>query len=203
MYAGYPNRLGTDQGSVFTSDRFRNLENEVGMEIRLSGVKPYNHLGIGEKLHDPLRRIFNKRRMDFPYTDQQIILKIAIKAINDNINEKGLVTSKLVFGIIPRDPNILGGRFVLAVKDKGTKREVWKARFIVQRHRDKMKTSLGHGTPVSKQITIKLLVGLSSTFGFKLFSTGETQAYLQSGEKPMREVYVRPTKEFRLKPNQL
>lgn len=34
------------------------------------------------------------------------------------------------------DANIFGGRFVLAIKDEGTKKEVGKARFVVQGYRD-------------------------------------------------------------------
>ena len=34
-------------------------------------------------------------------------------------------------GEVPEGPNILGGRFVLSVKDEGTAQEIWNARFIV------------------------------------------------------------------------
>ena len=43
---------------------------------------------------------------------------------------------------MPKNANILGGRFVLAIKDEGTKDEVWKARFVVQGYRDKLKRLL-------------------------------------------------------------
>ena len=60
MYSGYPNRMRTDQGSVFTSERWKKLSDINGITLRLSGVKAHNYLGIGEKLHGPLRRIFRK-----------------------------------------------------------------------------------------------------------------------------------------------
>ena len=104
MYTGYPNRLRTDQGSVFTSDRWRKIAESNGIQLRLSGVKAHSSLGIGEKLHGPLRRIYNKVVASHPTLPKQFCLRIANKAMNDTIGENGLVPSRLVFGIIPRYP---------------------------------------------------------------------------------------------------
>jgi hypothetical protein len=46
-----------------------------------------------------------------------------------------------------------------------------------------------------------LLVGLAAIFGFGLFSTDVSQAYLQSADKLMRKVYIKPTEEFALDEN--
>jgi hypothetical protein len=73
--------------------------------------------------------------------------------------------------------NTLGGRFVLAVKDEGTDKEVWKARFVVQGYRDHLKTSLVHDTATSRQHSYRVLVGLAAIFGFNLFSIDVTQAF--------------------------
>jgi hypothetical protein len=83
-------------------------------------------------------------------------------------------------GMIPDGANILGGRFVLALKDEGIEHEIWKARFVVQCYRDKIKKSLVHDAAISKQYSSRILVGLAANFGFRLFSTDVTQAYLQS-----------------------
>ena len=362
--------------------------NNVGIELRLSGVEAHNSLGIGERYHEPLRRIYLKVKHDHPNLAPQTILRLSLKAINDTIGEQGLVPSSLVFVTVPRfpimntelpkqeermealkkaqaemnsivaerrvkrallhrvpnaahhvikpgmevlvyrekekrwmgpllatavngkivtvknegnsaiadfniqqlkpyfrpipflenvqnknsefainymmkdiatkngpkspdygvhmtevilqndsrlkderfkaakqneirglvergtwkivmkdevlkDANIMGGRFVLAIKDQGTSKEVWKARFIVQGYKDKLKTSLVHNSPTSRQYSTRILVGLAAIFGFRLFSTDVTQAYLQSAEKLMRDVYVKPNGEFELAPNQL
>jgi len=102
---------------------------------------------------------------------------------------------------VPKDANILGGRFVLSIKDEGTNKEVWKARYVVQGFRDKMKTSLVHDNATARPHSTRILVGLASSFGFRLFSTDVTQAYLQSSENLTRDVYIRPSKEFGLKPD--
>ena len=104
---------------------------------------------------------------------------------------------------IPDNANVLNGRFVLTIKDSGTKSEVWKARYVVQGHKDKMKRSFVHDTSNARQFSIKLLVGIAALFGFRLFSTDVTQAYLQSSEELSRDVYVKPSPEFNLDSNQL
>ena len=371
MYTGYPNRLRTDQGSVFTSQRWKQLTDLQGIQLRLSGVKAHSSLGIGERLHEPLRRIYNKISHHKPHVDKSYVLKVAVKAMNDTMGENGLVPSRLVFGIIPRfpilntdlpnqkdlmelikkaqaemnniiaerrvlaaltrdippaadrtyqlgeevlvwseekkqwtgpfivvdctgrqvtiktpdnsmrqmystfqikpyyrdiqenltffsskkndkydtysvhlteviepqdprawkfdeakkkeieglikrgtwkivcrsevpdDANILNGRFVLAIKDEGTDREIWKARFIVQGHRDRFKKSLVHDISVARQYAIKMLVGIASIFGFRLFSSDVIQSYIQSAEELSRDIFLNPPKEFCLGPDQL
>lgn len=106
MYTGFPNRRRTDAGPVFTSTRWRHITDMTGIEIRISGVEAHNSLGIGERLHDPLRRIYRMFKEHFPNLSQHTALKIALKAMNDTNGENGLVPSLLTFGIIPRFPII-------------------------------------------------------------------------------------------------
>ena len=73
----------------------------IGIELRISGVEAHNSLGIGERLHEPLRRIYRKIIFDFPQIDRNIALKLSIKAMNDTHGDNGLVPSLVVFGIIP------------------------------------------------------------------------------------------------------
>lgn len=47
--------------------------------------------------------------------------------------------------------DILGGRFVVQIKDEGTYKKIWKASFLVQGYKDRMKQSLVHDTSVSRQ----------------------------------------------------
>jgi hypothetical protein len=91
---------------------------------------------------------------------------------------------------MPENPNIMCGRFVLTIKDSGTSKEICKARYVGQGFRDKKKTSLVHNPSTSKQLSTRLLIELAAMFGYRIFLTGVTQAYLQSAEPLMRDVHI-------------
>jgi hypothetical protein len=54
-----------------------------------------------------------------------------------------------------------------------------------------------------RQLSSRLLVRLSASFGFSLFSTDVTQAYLESSENLVRDVYIMSTKELLLAPGKM
>jgi hypothetical protein len=58
---------------------------------------------------------------------------------------------------MPANANLLGSRFVITIKDIGTDRELYKARYVVQGHRDKEKTSMVHHSTTAKQQSTRLL----------------------------------------------
>ena len=106
LYTGYPNLLPVGQGSSFTSDRWRQLTDHATIQLRISGVKAHSSLGIGGRLYKALRRIYRKVRADYPQAHNKILLSIAVRAMNDKIEEKGLVPAFVAFGRTPRFPII-------------------------------------------------------------------------------------------------
>ena len=51
---------------------------------------------------------------------------------------------------VPRNANIIGGHFVLTIKDSGMNKEVYKARYVVQGYTDKLKYYLVHDNPTAQ-----------------------------------------------------
>lgn len=63
------------------------------MGLKISGVESHNSLGIVERYHDPLRRIYNTLRHVSPKIDKDIALRLAIKSMNDTVRPEGYVPS--------------------------------------------------------------------------------------------------------------
>ena len=104
---------------------------------------------------------------------------------------------------VPRNANVLRGLFIVKINDSGTNKGIYKARHVIQGYADKLKSSVVHDNPTSRPFSVKILVGLAAVFGFRIFPADVTRAYLHSTEKLMRDVYIRPSAEFKLSPNRL
>ena len=59
---------------------------------------------------------------------------------------------------IPSDANILNGRFILAIKDTGTTDERYKARFVVQGHKDRDKALIVHKAVPVRMRSIRIFM---------------------------------------------
>lgn len=111
VYVGYPNKPKVDQGSVFTSkkweERASSHEIEIQLseiEIKLSDIASHDSIGVGERYHGPLRKIFNAIQNENQREDPEIILPYAIKGINDTMGENGIVPITFVYGWAPSFP---------------------------------------------------------------------------------------------------
>ena len=102
MYLGMPNSILVDQGSAFLSDewRFGCVINNI--ELTSTGTESHNSLGPGETYHAYLRRIYLKLQSDFPKLTDEIILSLAVRAVNDCTGSHGLCPTLLVFGTLPQ-----------------------------------------------------------------------------------------------------
>ena len=78
---------------------------------------------------------------------------------------------------IPRNLNILDGRFILVIKNPNTREEIYKARFVVQGHRDRDKAFLVHASPNLRQESVRPLFAIASIMGFSVWNQDTSQAY--------------------------
>lgn len=96
---------------------------------------------------------------------------------------------------IPKDANILGGRFVLAIKNLGSSDQKEKARDIVQGHKDKEKPYMVHEIATLRSSSIRLVLSVAAIQGFRIFSLDVNQAYVQSRDKMTRRIFILPKQE--------
>ena len=104
-YSGYPDALRHDRGTQFVAPELQVAAAEAGISAVSVGIESPNAMGIGERVHGPIRRIFEKLLADNPgFDDQDFLLLAATKSYNDMQGVDGLVPTLLVFGVFPKIP---------------------------------------------------------------------------------------------------
>jgi hypothetical protein len=102
-YQGPPDYIVHDPGTNFASEEFRNRAKVVGVECRQMPVEAHWAVGKVERAHAPLRRTYEILKAEIGYcTDDDSLLQMAVKALNDTAGPNGLVPTLLVFGSYPR-----------------------------------------------------------------------------------------------------
>ena len=101
-YLGPPDVIVYDAGKNFISRKFKQYAVNMGTTIKSVPVEAYNSIGMVERYHGPLRRIYHIITSKIPGIDKDMALQIAFKAINDSAGLDGLIPTLLVFGAYPR-----------------------------------------------------------------------------------------------------
>lgn len=101
-YQGPPDNLVHDAGTNFASKEFRANAKAMSIDIHEVPVEAHNSVGKVERYHGPLRRAFNILKAEIPDAADDLILQMAVKAVNDTAGPDGLVPTLLVFGAYPR-----------------------------------------------------------------------------------------------------
>lgn len=95
---------------------------------------------------------------------------------------------------IPLNANVMNGRFVMDIKDVETNKPFYKARFVVQGHRDQYKENLVHNSTKVRHSSIRTIVAIAALFGFRICTQDVANTYIQSVSKLLRDVYLKPSK---------
>lgn len=103
-----------------------------------------------------------------------------------------LSTFRLV--LLPEQPgeNILPSRCVLALKHSSTGEVKAKARFVIGGHRDQTNHRIVPIASTLSHISMRLVLALSSIFGFDVWSEDVRQAYRQSASNLRRKILLKP-----------
>ena len=91
---------------------------------------------------------------------------------------------------IPKDGNVLPGRFVLAIKSSVDGRIKYKARYVIGGHCYKLKDLTVHSSTTLQPQSVRLLLALAAIFGFDIWTADIRQSYLQASEPLERDVFI-------------
>jgi hypothetical protein len=103
---------------------------------------------------------------------------------------------------MPSNSNVMRGRFVLTIEEKGTSNEVLKARFVAEGFKDKDKQTLVHSAVLARKSSTCTAVSFAAAHGWDIQSHDVTKSYVQ-GEILQRELYMVPPKKLKLEPNKM
>ena len=84
------------EGSQFVKI-FAELSELHDVQLEQSGVQSHHILGIGKRYHKALRDTYRKLKLDLSFMQRQVLLALAVKAMNDTLGPEDLVPSSLVF----------------------------------------------------------------------------------------------------------
>jgi hypothetical protein len=103
-YLGPLDMVVHDAGKNFTSTEFKQLARSMAVDVKEVPVEAHNSIGLVERYHAPLRRSYEIIRDELKdeHIDKEMILQMAVKAVNDSVGPNGLVPTLLVFGAYPR-----------------------------------------------------------------------------------------------------
>lgn len=93
---------------------------------------------------------------------------------------------------VPGDSNVLGGIFILTLRNHGTPSEKSKVRYVSQGYNHVAKPFIVHDTTTLRASSIILILTGAAVLWFRIFSHYVTQAYLKSKDNFTRNVYLRP-----------
>lgn len=105
VYLRLPNELRVDQDVSFHSEKVTALVDVHGVTLQFSGVESHNSITKGERYHTPLRRVFKVLATNNPTMSKYLLLRYAIRGLNDTANIDDLVPLLLVFVIVPSFPS--------------------------------------------------------------------------------------------------
>ena len=74
----------------------------MGIVVKTVPVESHYSIGLVERYHSPLRRVYTIITTEIPSIDPKLALQMAFKALNDSAGPNRLVPTLLVFGAYPR-----------------------------------------------------------------------------------------------------
>ena len=103
-YLGPPSAIRHDAGVQFLTPKMYSLAASQGISCRPVPIEHPQGLGIGERYHSVIRRLYNRVKADHPSISDEFALDVALKALNDTMGANGLTPTLFVYGVHPKLP---------------------------------------------------------------------------------------------------
>lgn len=105
-YIGPPDRIVHDAGRNLTGKEFAGYARGMNIVTKTAPVEAHNSVGLIERSHPVLRRAYQVLSAEFNAlgleTNREMLLQMAVKAVNDTAGPDGLIPTLLVYGTYPR-----------------------------------------------------------------------------------------------------
>ena len=101
-YLGPPDLVTADAGKQFMAKEFKQYAANMGIIVKNAPVEAHHSIGMVERYHGPLRRVYSIISTEIPGIEPDLALQMSFKTINDSVGPNGLVPTLLVFGAYPR-----------------------------------------------------------------------------------------------------
>jgi hypothetical protein len=105
-YVGPPDQITHDAGKNFISKEFRQYAKGMAISTKSVPVEAHWSVGLIERAHPILRRayevIFDDLQVSNTKLSRDMVLQMAVKAVNDTAGPQGLIPTLLVYGTYPR-----------------------------------------------------------------------------------------------------
>ena len=206
VYIGPPDLLIHDAGTNFTGREFQQCATSMAISTKCVPVEAHQSIGIVERYHAPLRRAYSVISEELKGTGtgvtRDMVLQMAIKAVNDTAGPDGLIPTLLVFGAYPRMVELDPPAPTITQRATAIKRameEVVKLRASRQvaealRQRNGPQTQPVHELPINSDVLVWRENSHRWTGPFKLLSMEEESCKVQlpSGPTDFRSTVVKP-----------
>ena len=101
-YLGPLDLVTANAGKQFMAKKFKQYAANMGIIVKNALVEAHHSIGMVERYHGPLRRVYSIVTSEIPGIEPDLALQMSFKAINDSVGPNGLVPTLLVFGAYPR-----------------------------------------------------------------------------------------------------
>jgi hypothetical protein len=105
IYLGPPNQLVHNASKNFSLQEFWLYAKTMAIEIKKVLVKAHNSISKVERYHTLLHRAYDIISLELNGSSKDLILQMAVKAVNDLAGPDSLVPTLLVFGAYPHITN--------------------------------------------------------------------------------------------------